>query len=44
MSEINGPKFGVNSLPFQGIKHSSQETPTEETVEFIQGGKTGMIV
>ena len=33
MTEINGPKFNVNPMSFQNIRHSAQEIPTETQEE-----------
>lgn len=31
MSEVNGPKFSVNQLNFNGIQRPAQEVPQEQT-------------
>ncbi|MCQ2753576.1 MAG: hypothetical protein MJ231_00845 [bacterium] len=36
MSEINGPKFGVNQVNFNGIQKNVNEEPTEITEEKAQ--------
>lgn len=33
MSEINGPKFNISQLNFNGVQKSSQEAPAEEIVQ-----------